>query len=253
MRATNLQNIPRKLTDVKQCFVPKLDAFLFLDYVAVEVRLLAFYLSGAVGDDSMAAQFRTNPDYDPHKETAQLLFGADITDEQRQIGKVLNFSIQYGGGSPTIMRQLGCTYTEAREYLNGFHKARPSVKILAGELAAALGQRGYIVNLYGRRGHVQEDHKALNWLIQSCAADMMKGAMIRVDHYLTSAPWDIFVGHMVNTVHDEIILDVTTEEIPKLVKIVPTLMEDSKVTGIVPIPVDIEVSYSTWADKESYV
>ena len=38
----NVQNIPRNQKDVKRAFVPKLDAFLFFDYKAIEVRLLAY-------------------------------------------------------------------------------------------------------------------------------------------------------------------------------------------------------------------
>jgi len=50
----NVQNIPRSQKDVKRAFVPKLDAYLFFDYKAIEVRLLAYYLAAAIGDTSLA-------------------------------------------------------------------------------------------------------------------------------------------------------------------------------------------------------
>ena len=210
----------------------------------------------------MAEQFRTNPEYDPHRETAQLIFNKqDISDEQRQVGKVLNFSIQYGGGTPTIMRQLGCTYLEAKKYLDGYHATRPAVKKLTETLIVAraengrnsLDRFGYIQNIYGRRGYVQDDHKMVNWLIQSTAADMMKAAMIAVDDYLTLLPWDTLESHMVNTVHDEIIFDAKDSEVDKLVRDVPLLMQEARVQEVVPIDVDVAISHTTWADKMEFV
>jgi len=102
----NVQNIPRSQKDVKRAFEPKLDAFLFFDYKAIEVRLLAYYLSRGINDNSLANEI--NNGADPHLVTAQGLYASErITDDQRQVGKTLNFSIIYGGGTPTIMRQLG--------------------------------------------------------------------------------------------------------------------------------------------------
>ena len=149
-------------------------------------------------------------------------------------------SIQYGGGTPTIMRQLGCSYLEARKYLDGYHATRPAVKKLTDTLVEAQEDNGgYIQNIHGRRGYVKDAHKLVNWLIQSTAADMMKAAMIAVDDYLTLLPWDTLESHMVNTVHDEVIFDTKDSEVDKLVRDVPLLMQDARVQEVVPIDVDV--------------
>lgn len=243
----NVQNIPRSQKDVKRGFVPKLDAFLFFDYKAIEVRLLAYYLARAIGDNTLASEINTGAD--PHRITAQGLYNReDISDEERQVGKTLNFSIIYGGGTPTIMRQLGVPFKEARRLLKAYHDTRPGIKALNENIAQTLEARGYITSLYGRRLHVLEAHKALNALIQGSAADLMRDSVVRVNQVL----YDNYATHIVNIVHDEIILDADKNEIKQLVSVIPPLMGNKNVEQFVNIETDCEISYTNWADKEQY-
>jgi DNA polymerase-1 len=243
----NIQNIPRTQKDVKYAFTPKLDAFLFFDYKAIEVRLLAYYLARAINDTTLAEEISSG--MDPHLVTAQGLYNKpDVTDEERQVGKTLNFSIIYGGGTPTIMRQLNVDYKEARRLLNAYHDTRPGIKNLTNNIGQALKERGYIISLYGRRLHVQEEHKALNALIQGSAADLMRDAVVRVHKTLHKQ----YASHIVNIVHDEIIIDADKNERDTLVKIVPSLMGNPIIEEHVPIEVDCEISYTNWAEKEEY-
>jgi DNA polymerase-1 len=243
----NVQNIPRTQKDVKRAFVPKLDAYLFFDYKAIEVRLLAYYLAAAIGDNSLAGEI--NYGMDPHSVTAQGLYNkSEVSDEERQVGKTLNFSIIYGGGTPTIMRQLGVNYKEARRLLSAYHETRPGIKALNESIAETLSTRKYIQSLYGRRLHVEEPHKALNALIQGSAADLMRDTVVQVDDYLHTN----YATHIVNIVHDEIILDADKNEIPQLVSVIPTLMGNKIVEEIVTIETDCEISYTNWAEKEEY-
>jgi len=243
----NVQNIPRSEKDVKRGFVPKLDAFLFFDYKAIEVRLLAYYLARAIGDKSLANEINTGAD--PHRITAQGLYNrSDISDEERQVGKTLNFSIIYGGGAPTIMRQLDVSFKEARRLLNAYHDTRPGIKTLNENIGQTLESRGYITSLYGRRLHILEAHKALNALIQGSAADLMRDSVVRVNTML----YDNYASHIVNIVHDEIILDADKNEIDQLVSVIPNLMGNKMVEECVSIETDCEISWTSWADKEAY-
>jgi DNA polymerase-1 len=242
----NVQNIPRTQKDVKRAFIPKNDAFLFFDYKAIEVRLLAYYLAIGINDTSLVEEIRNG--LDPHYETAKGLFNkSDITDEERQVGKTLNFSIIYGGGTPTIMRQLGVDYKEAKRLLEAYHGTRPGIALLRNSIDRILDSRGYIINSHGRHLHVEESHKALNALIQGSAADIMREAVVRVasklEHYQT---------HIVNIIHDEIMLDANTSEMPIMVYTIPSLMKPSEIDKVIPIEVDCEVSYTNWAEKEEY-
>jgi DNA polymerase-1 len=243
----NVQNIPRSQKDVKRAFQPKLDAFLFFDYKAIEVRLLAYYLSAAIRDDSLSKEI--NAGLDPHAETAKGLYQQDkIDDEQRQVGKTLNFSIIYGGGTPTIMRQLGVEYKEAKRLLAAYHATRPGIRTLNEQISQTLDQRGYISNLYGRRLHIEEHHKALNALIQGSAADLMRDCVVNVTRFLDKQ----MASHIVNIVHDEIIIDADKSEISHLATHIPLLMGNKTVERYVKIDTDCEISWTNWADKEEY-
>lgn len=242
----NVQNIPRAQKDVKRAFIPKNNCFLFFDYKAIEVRLLAFYLVKGIGDTSLRDEIVNG--LDPHLETAKGLFNKDtISDEERQVGKTLNFSIIYGGGTPTITRQLGVDYPEAKRLLEAYHATRPGISRLRNSITNTLDDRGYLINSHGRHLHVQEAHKALNALIQGSAADVMREAVVKVHDFLKD-----YETHIVNIIHDEIMLDASLAEIDKIVYNVPELMKPASINTIMPIEVDCEWSRTSWADKEEY-
>jgi DNA polymerase-1 len=164
------------------------------------------------------------------------------------VGKTLNFSIIYGGGARTIMSQLDVKYTEARRLLKAYHTTRPGIALLNDNIAATLEHKKYIKSLYGRRLHITENHKALNALIQGSAADLMRDSVVRVTRLLDAK----YATHIVNIVHDEIILDATTSEISTLVTTIPRLMGNKMVERFVSIETDCEYSTTNWAEKEAY-
>jgi DNA polymerase-1 len=232
---------------VKRAFKPKLDAFLFFDYKAIEVRLLGYYLAAAIGDHSLATEI--NNGSDPHTITAQGLYDKPVvTEEERQVGKTLNFSIIYGGGTKTIMMQLGVPFKEARRLLYAYHQTRPGIKVLNEQIAETLNSKGYISNLYGRRLHVDTEHKALNALIQGSAADLMRDSVVKVDKHLSSK----YASHIVNIVHDEIVIDADKNEVNEIVTQIPSLMGNKTVSKYVSIGTDCEISYTNWAEKKEY-
>ena len=242
----NVKNIPLTQKDVKRAFVPKHDCFLFFDYKAIEVRLLAYYLAVGVGDTSLRDEIQAG--LDPHLQTAMGVFGkSEISDEERQAGKTLNFSIIYGGGTPTIMRQLGVDYPKAKQMLRAYHDTRPGIKKLNASISEVLDRRGYIVNSHGRRLHVQESHKALNALIQGSAADLMRESVVKVHHFLEDK-----TSHIVNIIHDEIMLDAIYNDLATLTYTIPGLMRNEKINEVMQIDVDCEYSETNWADKEAY-
>lgn len=243
----NLQNIPRQDKTIKRALLPKLDAFLFFDYMQIELRLLAFYMA-SIGDTSMADAIKAGKDL--HTESAMAALGrSELTDEQRQVGKTLNFSIVYGGGRPTIMRQLDLTWGAAGQILDGYHRRWPGINTLNAVIAQKVAERGYVKTLWGRHLHPESQHKALNALVQGCAADLMKSALIKVHRWLRDS---LCASHLVLTIHDELVIDAMENEIELLALNVPELMSYAPVDEVVPIGVDTEISRASWADKEAY-
>ncbi|MBT3455633.1 DNA polymerase I, partial [bacterium] len=93
----NLQNIPISTVygkEVRAAFVPEAgNVFVSADYSQIELRVLAYLTQ----DESLVKAFLNNCDI--HTETATGLFDVqpnEVTTEQRQIAKRINFSILYG-------------------------------------------------------------------------------------------------------------------------------------------------------------
>lgn len=244
----NFQNIPRHDKVIKRAFVPKLDALFFFDYSQIELTLLAYYMA-SVGDSSMVKALTAGDDL--HVESARGALGLtrDLTDEERQVGKTLNFSMVYGGGRPTLMRQLDVTWYEAGNLLRGFHRRWPGVALLVEAIKQKCERQGYIKTLWGRHLHPESQHKALNALVQGCAADLMRSSLVNV-HKVFSVDSE---SHLVSNIHDEIIMDVAEKEYDVVAQCVPELMDYEPVSRVVPIRVDVEWSTTNWAEKEPYV
>lgn len=260
----NVLNIPRDDKAVKTAFIPKLDALLSFDYSNIEAKLLAYYLN-ALGHDSMADYFTNDPNPDLHVRTAMGMYDVekpeDVTKEQRQYAKTNNFSIIYGGGIPTLIKQgVAKDAKEAIELLRRFHNAWPGIGweskqrqsdtgTLVWFIKKRLEERGYLTTLWGRHLHPRSLHSAPNALIQGCCADLMKWAMIQVHDWLKEQDMQ---SHMINVVYDDIVMDVATDEIDILAKKVPLLMTYQPIEDVVPITPEPEISYTNWANKEPY-
>jgi len=235
---------------------------MFFDYKQIEYRLLAYYIATNCKDTSMADVFRAGKDL--HAETAKAILGLDRepTDEERDVGKTYNFLTIYGGGPAKAALNLGIPLKVAKEQQDAFYATWPSIKKLhnpqprwpdpnwvPGLIQKRLDDRGYITTLWGRHLHPRMAHAALNNLVQGCAADLMRYSMIQVSRALKEGG---YTSHIVNVVHDELILDCTKEEVAALSRAVPLAMNYAPINDVVPIEVDTEISWNTWADKEPY-
>lgn len=262
----NFQNVPREEKLIKGAFIPKLDYLLFADYSQIEYRLLAYYLAATLGDYTMCDNFKAG--IDPHSATARIMLGIGpteaVTDNQRQVGKVGNFSIIYAGGVPTIIRQLAkagieISEKEAGQLLKKLRAGMPGVKDLFAELISTYKQRGYIMTIAGRRltvdpgiverrGQQRAESALLNYLIQGSAAELIRHALIKIHRVCTD---EGLQSHMVNVVHDEVQIDGAWGELEILLDYIPNCMGDEALEEYVPIVVDIEISETSWAAKHA--
>lgn len=253
--------MPRSEKLIKGAFRPKLDYLLFADYSQIEYRLLAYYLAAHLDDHTMANNFKAG--IDPHSATARIMLGlpddAELTDDQRQVGKVGNFSIIYMGGVPTLVRQLGCGEAEAGALLKKLRAGMPGARDLLDALITTYHERGYVMSIAGRhltpdpgvierKGQRRAESALLNYLIQGSAAELIRHALIKVHRFLADQS---LRSHVVNVVHDEMQIDGVERELSALLDAIPVCMGDETVEAFVPIVVDIEISRTSWADKHS--
>lgn len=129
----------------------------------------------------------------------------------RDIGKTWFYAFVYGAGDPklgTII--LWLPISDRRCRLKGratrakFLQDLPAMGKLVEAIAKAVTKRGFLRGLDGRRLHVRSSHAALNTLLQSAGAVLMKQALVILDHNLQAQgliPGEDY--EFVANVHDE--------------------------------------------------
>src|SRR5690606_24315378 len=89
---------------------------------------------------------------DIHRRTAAGLFMTpfdDITHEQRQIAKRINFSILYGMTPYGLSKDLGISYNEAKEYIDRFMAQYPGVQEWMESVVEETQLHGYVTTHWG--------------------------------------------------------------------------------------------------------
>jgi DNA polymerase-1 len=245
----NFQNMPRSDPLVKTAFLPKLDALLCIDYKQIEPRLLAYFLSITLGDDSLASHISSGED--PYTVIVEGFYGrSDITEKERQVGKHLFMSQMNGGGTPTIMKQLGVDYPEAKSLNEQFHRSWPGVRMIQDRINARVKERGYIETFAGRHLVPVTDHAAIPTLIQGTGADIMRQALVKVHEWTEG---NLMASHIVLNTHDDIVIDSVESELPTLAEAVPQMMTDyPEINAVVPILAELEICRTNLAEKQPY-
>jgi len=246
----NLQNIPRG-SIIRQAFLCR-EGYknLYVDYSQIEMRLLAHYaLLVSEGRKKLAEAFIEGGDV--HRKIAMDTFNKqDVSEEERRIGKTLNFAVVYGMGgnslSKKLSRELGreVTLYEAQGFLTKYFKEYPEIQDLRLEVKKAIFKNGSIKTYMGRKRRLasNEHYKALNALIQGTAADIIKLAMIKVYKLLKGTR-----STLLQTIHDELIIEIAHGE-EKLIPKIKKTMEDFNFK--VPIKVDMSITNTNWSEKE---
>lgn len=223
------------------------------DYSQVELRVAAFYAH----DENMCRAFNSGEDI--HTATTKAVFPDDWLDPdgsgkvdpaKRSFCKMVNFGVLYGVGLKKLITGYGIPETRAAGILDRYFTTYPGLKALMHDCQRSVATTGGVVSAFGRRFRCDPDkaYKALNYLVQGTAADVMKYSMVRVDDMFTA--WGID-AHMVNTVHDEIIFEVReSDDTPEFHKEVKKLMEDWSMFAPIPIVVCCKKCLGNWSDFE---
>lgn len=141
----NMQNIDKKNTIIRRCFIPSKDYILaYFDYAQQEYRLLAHH-ANEKGLIDMIEQ-----GYDVHKATAALIFNKPIdqvTDDERAKGKQTNFALVYGLGNAAFANNLGhnidvATYNAGMRLITGKLGYKPWALPTPGVVEAQLRALG---------------------------------------------------------------------------------------------------------------
>ena len=219
----NLQNIPVRTAEgrrIRQAFIAsKGSKIVAADYSQIELRIMA-HLSQDKGLTDAFSQ-----GLDVHQATASEVFGVSLEEvsiDQRRSAKAINFGLMYGMSAFGLARQLHIGRKEAQEYIDLYFDRYPGVKTYMDNIRSNAAESGFVETLYGRRLYLPEirssngmrrqaaERTAINAPMQGTAADIIKLAMIEVDHWLTASE---LKAQVIMQVHDELVLDVPEAEL----------------------------------------
>ena len=255
----NLMNIPIR-TDlgqrIRRAFKAARPSHVMVsaDYSQIELRIAA-HLSG---DPKLLGAFAAGQDI--HTATAAAVFGIPIESvdpNQRRLAKVANFGSIYGQGEYGLSQQLGITGDVAREFLTQYWSTYSRLKEYLDGVRKKAREDGLVVSATGRRRAIPDlrspnfqlrsaaERMAINFPMQSLAADIIKIAMVRLQREIEE---DKIEGRMLLQVHDELLFEVPESEVDQFAEKVPRIM-----TGAYELETGIEVETRVgpnWADMK---
>jgi DNA polymerase-1 len=251
----NLQNIPMRTEQgraIRKAFVaPPGRILIGADYSQIELRVMA-HLSE---DPNLIEAFLSGEDV--HASTARRVFGVTgaLDPALRARAKVVNFGVMYGMGARSLSQQMGIGLKEAQEFIASYFRVFARVRETLDRTLTEARRKGYVETLFGRRRYLPAlseaqgaargfaERAAINAPIQGSAADLMKLAMIRVDHALKGSHPS---ARLLLQVHDELVIECALEDADAVAERVRQEME-----GCHPMRVPLVVSVgrgTSWFD-----
>ena len=159
-----------------------------IDAAGLELRMLAHYMQ----DDAYTSEVVSGDIHTANQKAAGL--------ETRNQAKTFIYAFLYGAGDAKIGKVVGAGAKEGQQLKARFLKNTPSLKELREKVGRIAQTSGTLPGLDGRRLQVRSDHAALNTLLQSAGAVVMKQALVILNDSLRRAKIDY---KFVANVHDE--------------------------------------------------
>jgi len=249
----NLQNIPRD-SSVRSLFVATPgNVLLVADYDQIELRVMCMFS----GDKKMS-EFFLNGD-DIHSGAAALILGKpveEVTSEERQLGKGVNFLTAYGGGPQKLARTTGVDEEHARFVIDQYYKQFSGITKWKKSIIDEGIKMGYVKTISGRRRRLPDlrsddymlrsraERQAVNAVVQGSAADICKKAMIDVYEVLKYTDSKILVQ-----VHDELVAMVPEDSVDVIQPLFINAMGDGNIISGIPLRVSCHSAYN-WSEAK---
>jgi DNA polymerase I len=266
----NLQNLPKHSNNVFKGSEEKIENLLrrglvilspeyklaFADYSQIELRFIAMYANIA----KMIDVYKSNGDI--HKLTSQLMYKIEkVSKDQRFFVKTVNFLLGYGGGIRPIVKLLikdEVPIPEGFEDVYDFggwvsktwHEVYPESRKFVSLAERKAFENKQVKNLYGRIRHLTKENAwtAAQFVCSSCAADVVKDAMIKINDFLIE---NNMKSQMILQIHDELIFNMHRDEEHVLLPAIKQLMERHDL--VVPVLVNIETSETNWIERKEII
>ncbi len=240
----NIQQVPHAV-EYRRCFTgyPEGRRLVIADYSQIELRILAEFS----GDESFIGAFNSGADL--HRVTAAQVFGVSedqVTKEERDFAKRLNFGVVYGIGAPRFSMMTGLGVTEAEDVLRRYFATyrgldnylRESANRAVSEKQARTGSGRLVKFNYDPSDRQQvsmTQRNGKNAPIQGTSADILKRALRLLNDELRDTS-----AKIVNIIHDEIVVEVDELESQEVAQKVERAMCAAGEEYLQTVPVKVE-------------
>ena len=234
----NLAQVPAGYSpygkECRQCWVAR-DGYKLVGFDAsgLELRMLAHYMN----DEDYTNEVINGDIHTANQHLAGL--------ESRDSAKTFIYALLYGAGDEKLGKVAGGGAIAGKRLRKRFMHNLPAYATLKTRITTEAAQ-GYISGLDGRYLHIRSEHKALNTLLQSAGAIVMKKALCLLQEYAILWGLDYY---FVGNIHDEVQAEVRGDQADKYGRLAVSCLEaagielglNCKLTG------EYQVG-SSWAD-----
>ncbi|HSD48056.1 MAG TPA: DNA polymerase [Pyrinomonadaceae bacterium] len=244
----NIQQVPHAV-EYRRCFSghPEGRKLIIADYSQIELRILAEFS----GDRGFMEAFNTGADL--HRVTASQVFNAavdQVTKEQRDFAKRLNFGVVYGIGAQRFALMTGLSVSEAenvlRRYFGTYRELdtylRDAANRAVTERQARTGSGRLVRFRYDENDRQQismTQRNGKNTPIQGTSADILKRALRLLKDELAESN-----AQIVNIIHDEIVVEADADDAQDVAAKVERIMcaAGQEYLRTVPVKVETEIA-----------
>ena len=240
----NIQQVPHAV-EYRRCFSghPEGRKLVIADYSQIELRILAEFS----GDRGFSDAFNSGADL--HRVTASQVFNTSldqVTKEQRDFAKRLNFGVVYGIGAQRFALMTGVTTPEAenvlRRYFGTYRGLDTYLKEAANRAVSDRQARtasGRLVRFRYDENDRQQismtQRNGKNTPIQGTSADILKRALKLLKEELAGTS-----SKIVNIIHDEIVVESDAGEAEAIAEKVERVMCAAGEEYLKSVPVKVE-------------
>jgi DNA polymerase-1 len=181
----------------------------------------------------------------------------EVTVEQRQLGKVVNFATFAGQGASALALSLGISPKEAKDYIARFDRHYAKVRSFQDEQLRLAREQGYITTLAGRRWPIgglesldsqlrsYAERLARRATHEASVQDVSRRALLEADRAIARAG----LGAVpVLQILDEVLFDVPEGELKEAAHVCAEAMSHAYELDV-PLVVGVEAG-KNWADLE---
>ena len=230
-----VQQLPTSDWRIRSCLIAdEHQSIVCADLSQVEPRVAAHL----AGEKRLIDAFRGGVDI--YNTVAANLYGKDFPPERRALAKGAVLAKMYGASPKRLAVQTGVTEVVAKQAMGALDRAYPRLaRWSATTIDRARWNGGVATTSSGRRLPVLRgsEYKLVNHLVQSAAADLLKGAIVNMARAG-------YADRMLMAVHDELIVQADSQVAAEFGQIVADLMSGQ--LGDVPIVAEHKVAGPSW-------